>query len=281
MAGTARDLTGQVIVITGASSGIGLAGAKALASRGAGVVLVGRDRERLKAAADEVAVLAGFPPLTHTADFSRLDDVHLLADQLRQRLRRIHVLVSNAGAVRLSKKKTTTRDGHETTVQVNHLGGFLLANLLREQLRGGRIVVTSSDVHSKHAIDPADLSAKTGWAGYGASKSANILFALEAARRWPDIVPVSFHPGVVSSRFGTGTLIKAGQFFIKPFLLTPEKGADTMVHLVTAPTTELQRGGYYVKRTLTRPAPHAADPATAARLWDASLAAVGIGWQRH
>jgi NAD(P)-dependent dehydrogenase (short-subunit alcohol dehydrogenase family) len=278
--GAARDLTGQVIVITGASSGIGLAGAKALASRGAGVVLVGRDRERLKAAADEVAALAGFPPLTHTADFSRLDDVHLLADQLRQRLRRIHVLVNNAGVVG-RKKKTTTRDGHETTVQVNHLGGFLLANLLREQLRGGRIVVTSSDVHQKHAIDPADLSAKSGWAGSGASKSANILCTVEAARRWPDITPVSFHPGVVASRFGAGTMIQLGQFFVRPFLLTPEKGADTLVHLATAPTVELQRGGYYVKRTLTRPAAHAGDPATAARLWDASLAAVGIGWQRH
>jgi NAD(P)-dependent dehydrogenase (short-subunit alcohol dehydrogenase family) len=273
-----RDLTGQVIVITGASSGIGLAGAKALASRGAGVVLVGRDQERLKAAADEVGIVAGFPPLTHTADFGRLDDVHLLADQLRQRLRRIHVLVSNAGGVGM--RKSTTRDGHETTVQVNHLGGFLLANLLREQLRGGRIVVTSSDAHSKQAIDPADLSGKTGWAAYGASKSANILFALEAARRWPDVLPVSFHPGVVRTRFGSGTLVQAGFFLIRPFLLTPEKGADTMVHLATAPAVELQRGGYYVKRTLTRPAAHASDPATAARLWDASLAAVGIGWQR-
>jgi daunorubicin C-13 ketoreductase len=276
VAAPARDLTGQVILITGASSGIGLAGATALAARGAGVVLVGRDKERLREAVKQVAAAGGPHPLSYEADFTRLDDVHLLADQLRQRLRKIHVLASNAGGVILSKKITV--DGHEQTMQVNHLAGFLLAHLIREQLRGGRIVVTSSDVHKSQAIDPADLSAVSGWKAYGASKSANILFAQEANRRWPDITAVSFHPGVVRSRFSSGTMMRP-LFAINPFLISPAKGADTLVWLASAQPNEVRPGAFYVKRKEKAPASHAADPQLAARLWDASLAAVGIGWQ--
>ncbi len=278
MAGAVRDLTGQVILITGSSSGIGLAGATALAARGAGIVLVGRNKERLQEAVKQVAAAGGPQPLSYEADFTRLDDVHLLADQLRQRLRKIHVLVSNAGQVILGKK--TTVDGHEQTVQVNHLAGFLLAHLVREQLRGGRLVVTSSDVHKSQAIDPADLSANSGWKAYGASKSANILFAQEANRRWPDVTAVSFHPGVVRSRFSSGTAMRP-LFAINPFLLSVEKGADTLVWLASAQPNELRPGAFYIKRTEKTPAPHATDPQVASRLWDASLAAVGIGWAQH
>jgi NAD(P)-dependent dehydrogenase (short-subunit alcohol dehydrogenase family) len=277
VSGVVRDLTGQVIVVTGASSGIGLAAAEALARRGAGLVLVGRDKERLAAAVEQVTVAGGPPPLSYEADFSRLDDVHVLADKLRQRLRRINVLASNAGLV--VTRKHTTVDGHELTMQVNHLAGFLLANLLREQLRGGRLVVTSSDVHRNGTVDPAALSAATGWAAYGVSKAANILFALEATRRWPDITSVSFHPGTVRTRFGSGNPIGLGFKVLTPFLLKPEKGADTLVWLATAPTNEIRPGGYYVKRQLRQPEGSAADPQLAARLWDASMTAVGLNWR--
>jgi len=276
VAAAARDLTGQVILVTGASSGIGLAGATALAARGAGIVLVGRDKERLREAVKQVAAAGGPHPLSYDADFSRLDDVHLLADQLRQRLRKIHVLASNAGAL-FSGKKTTV-DGHEQTVQVNHLAGFLLAHLLREQLRGGRLVVTSSDAHKGTGIDPANMSANGGWAAYQASKAANILFAQEANRRWPDMTAVSFHPGVVRSRFSSGTPVGL-LFKLNPFLISTEKGADTLVWLASAQPNEIRPGAFYVKRKERAPSPHAADPQVAARLWDASLAAVGIGWQ--
>jgi daunorubicin C-13 ketoreductase len=264
-----------VVVITGGSSGVGQAAGVALAKRGAGVVLVGRDKDHLQEAVDEVTRAGGPPPLSYLADFSRLDDVHVLADKLRSRLRRIDVLASNAGLLAL--RKHTTVDGHELTMQVNHLAGFLLANLLREQLRGGRLVVTTSDVHRRAAPDPANLSAHSGWSAYSASKSANILFALEAARRWPDILPASFHPGVVRSRFSSGTAISP-LFKINPMLISTEKGADTLVWLATAAPHELQRGGYYIKRTLKEPVAHARDPQVAYRLWDASLAAVGLGW---
>jgi NAD(P)-dependent dehydrogenase (short-subunit alcohol dehydrogenase family) len=275
VAGAVRDLTGKVIVVTGASSGIGLAASTAFAARGAGVVLVGRSKERLKEAVEQVAAAGGPRPLSYEADFTRLDDVHLLADSLRQRLRRIDVLANNAGLALL--RRHTTVDGHEQSVQVNHLAGFLLAHLIREQLRGGRLVVTASDAHRTNGIDPAALSATSGWSAYGASKSANILFALEAGRRWPDILATSFHPGVVRTRFGSGTAMSPF-FKWNPLLTTPEKGADTLVWLASAPPAEVRAGGYYVKRKLKQPASHAADPQVAARLWDASMAAVGLAW---
>jgi NAD(P)-dependent dehydrogenase (short-subunit alcohol dehydrogenase family) len=277
VAGAVRDLTGQVVIVTGASSGIGLAAATAFAARGAGVVLVGRTKERLTAAVEQVAAAGGPRPLYYEADFSRLDDVHLLGDQLRQRLRRVNVLVNNAGLAVL--RKHTTVDGHELTIQVNHLAGFLLAHLIRDQLRGGRLLVTASDAHRTHGIDPADLSANSGWNAYGASKSANILFAIEANRRWPDVRAASFHPGVVRTRLGAGTAMSPF-FRWNPLLTTPEKAVDTMTWLASAPANEIQPGGYYVKRKLKTPAAHAADPQTAARLWDASMVATGLSWSQ-
>jgi NAD(P)-dependent dehydrogenase (short-subunit alcohol dehydrogenase family) len=262
-------------VVTGASSGIGLAASVAFARRGGAVVLVGRDEQRLKDAVETVTAAGGPPPLSYEADFSRLDDVHILADKLRDRVRRINVLANNAGL--MTMRKRTTVDGYELTIQVNHLAGFLLANLLREQLRGGRIISTASDTHRSGAPDPDALSAQSGFAAYGPSKSANILFGLEATRRWPDIMSVSFHPGWVRTLFGRGTPMTAW-FKLNPFLRTPENAADTLVWLATAQAHELRSGGYYIKRTPREPSPHARDPQAAYRLWEASLAAVGLSW---
>jgi daunorubicin C-13 ketoreductase len=163
-------------------------------------------------------------------------------------------------------------------IQTNHLAGFLLANLLREQLRGGRIITTASDAHRGGGLDPANLNADgrrfKAMRAYSASKQANILFAAEAARRWPEVTSVSFHPGVVRTNFGYGRAMK---LFYKyaPFLVSPEKAGALLVWLATVPEKELVNGGYYVGHKVKQPRPHAADPALAARLWDASAAAVG------
>jgi daunorubicin C-13 ketoreductase len=220
-------------------------------------------------------VAGGRTPLTLQADFARLDDVHLLADQLRERLPRIDVLANNAGI--LTGRSPSTVDGFQTTLQTNHLSPFLLTLLLRDQLRGGRVVNTTSDAHRSGRLDP-DRMREPGpgstWAMYGASKQANILFTLEATRRWPDIVSTCFHPGVVRTNFGGGTIARVF-FKVNPFLLSPAQGADTLVWLATASAPDLTRGGYYIKRKLHAPTPAAADPALATRLWEASLAAVG------
>jgi NAD(P)-dependent dehydrogenase (short-subunit alcohol dehydrogenase family) len=268
----------RTVVITGASSGVGLAAAVQFAQLGDEVVVIGRNPERLAAAVEQVrAAGGGREPGKFQADFERLDDVRALAAHLLDTYPRIDVLAANAGG--MVKGYRRTADGYEATLQGNHLGPFLLAQLLRERLAGGRLVSTASDAHRRSNLDPDDLVGDPGrfsaWRSYGASKAANILFAAEAARRWPDIFSVSFHPGVVRTNFGTGALTR---FFYKyaPGLVTPEQAGAQLVWLATAPAAELTDGGYYVGHKLTRPAAAAADPRTAARLWEASEKATVI-----
>jgi NAD(P)-dependent dehydrogenase (short-subunit alcohol dehydrogenase family) len=267
------------VVVTGASSGVGLAAAEDFARRGARVVVVGRDQARLAAAVDRVRDAAsGREPDRYQADFARLADVRALAAYLVDRYPKIDVLANNAGAVLGSMASTV--DGYEATIQGNHLAPFLLTNLLRERLRGGRVVNTASDAHRMGVVDPDDFTGSkasfNSWKTYGASKAANILFAAEAGRRWPDILSTSYHPGVVRSGFGAGTLARVFYKIAGPFLVSPEAGADTLCWLATAPAEEITQGGYYVKRKLATPTPAAADPERAARLWEASAKAVGL-----
>ena len=266
------------MVITGASSGIGLAAAIDMTRRGANTVLVGRNPDRLESAAAAVrAVAAGRTIPAYRSDFARLDDVHVLVDHLRQRYERIDVLANNAGGV--VRGHQLTPDGFDATLQTNHLAAFLLSNLLREQLRGGRIISTASVAHAMGSLDPADLrgTRRRGlWRQYGSAKQANILFAAEAARRWPDIMSASYHPGFVRSRFGSSIGIP-WMARAAPFARTPERGADTLVWLAATPPVQLTSGGYYADRKLSRPTRETADPALAARLWTESLDAVGLG----
>jgi NAD(P)-dependent dehydrogenase (short-subunit alcohol dehydrogenase family) len=266
-----------IVVVTGASSGLGLAAARQFATRGDQVVVVGRNPQRLADAVEQVrAAGAGREPDRFQADFESLDDVRALAAHLLDTYEKIDVLASNAGGMVGGYR--ATRDGFEATLQSNHLGPFLLADLLRERLSGGRIVATASDAH-RRAGDPADFvsspSAYNSWRSYGAAKAANILFAAEAARRWPDIFSVSFHPGVVATNFGSGPLTRFFYRAASPFLVSPEKAGALLVWLATAPTAELVDGGYYVGHRAQRPAPAAAGPQVAADLWEASLKAVG------
>ncbi|MFG1887139.1 SDR family NAD(P)-dependent oxidoreductase [Micromonospora sp. NPDC049051] len=271
-----EDLTGRrLVVVTGASSGIGLAAAVDLARRGDQVVLVGRDPARLQAAAEQVREASGERPELFRADFAVLDDVRRLAGKLREAYDRIDVLANNAGAIVL--QPLTTVDGFELSIQANHLAPFLLSNLLRDRI--GRMVVTASGAHRSGVLDAADLNAPLRryrpMQAYGTSKQANILFTAEAARRWPEIPAYSFHPGVVRSRFGNDSRLVALGMRILP-LRSPEKGAETLVWLANQDPARLVTGGYYADRRLRRPLPRAADPQLAARLWTASAEAVGV-----
>jgi NAD(P)-dependent dehydrogenase (short-subunit alcohol dehydrogenase family) len=268
----------RTIVVTGASSGVGLAAAEQFAARGDEVVLVGRNPQRLADAVDRVRAAGdGREPGQFRADFEVLDEVRALAAHLLESYGKIDVLANNAGGMVAGYRRTA--DGFEATLQGNHLGPFLLTNLLRERLRGGRIVNTASDAHRRSDLDPDDLVSSperfNTWRAYGAGKAANILFAAEAARRWPDIFSVSFHPGVVRSNFGTGALTRLFYRWA-PFLVPPEKAGALLVWLATAPEAELVDGGYYVGHKVQQPDGDAADPANASRLWEASAKAVGL-----
>jgi daunorubicin C-13 ketoreductase len=268
----------RTIVVTGASSGVGLAAAIAFAELGDEVAVVGRNPQRLADAMARVRAAATGPaPAGFQADFEVLADVRRLAGELAAAYPAVDVLANNAGAIVADYRRTV--DGFEATLQGNHLAPFLLTGLLKDKLAGGRVVNTASNAHRREDLDPDDLtgSAETynSWRAYGSSKAANIIFAAEAAKRWPEIFSVSFHPGVVRTNFGVGSATK---LFYKytPFLVTPEKAGDLLVWLATARPGELADGGYYVGRKLTRPSRTAGDPAMADRLWEASAKAVGL-----
>ncbi|WP_438803775.1 SDR family NAD(P)-dependent oxidoreductase [Micromonospora fiedleri] len=273
--GPVRDTDRRLVVVTGASAGIGLAAAVELARRGDQVVLVGRDPSRLRTAADEVRESSGERPAVFRADFAVLDDVRQLAEQLRAAYDRIDVLANNAGAIVLAP--VTTVDGFELSVQANHLAPFLLTNLLADRVR--RMVVTASGAHRSGVLDPDDLNAPLRryrpLTAYGTSKQANILFTAEAARRWPQIGSYCFHPGVVRTRFGNESRLVAVGMRLLP-LRSPGKGAQTLVWLANQDRSRLRDGGYYFDCRPRRPLRKAADPQLAARLWTASAAAVGL-----
>ncbi|GAA5192975.1 SDR family oxidoreductase [Rugosimonospora acidiphila] len=266
-------------MVTGANSGIGLAAAREFARRGARVGLVGRDVGRLDAALAAVRAEArpDAAPEAFQCDFCVLEDVRRLATALASAYPSIAVLCNNAGGVQHSRQLTV--DHHEVTIQANHLSPFLLTNLLRDQLRGGRVVNTASTAHRYGQLDADDLDCSGRYramAVYGASKQANILFAAEAARRWSEILSFSYHPGVVRSRFGRGNGLFETFYRVAPLLRTPEQGADTMVWLAGAPRSQVDNGAYYVNRSARPPRRHAADGALAAKLWEVSEVMVGL-----
>ena len=270
-------MNGKVCVVTGATSGIGKAAATALARMGAQIVLVGRDQGRTEATAAEIGANAAVPPKAEIADLASMEQVHALAGRLGS-LERIDVVVNNAGLV-LGERRVT-EDGFEHVFAVNHLAPFLLTNLLLPRLTGSapaRVVTVTSDAHSAANLDLDDPNLEHGWdswRSYANSKLANILFTRELASRLDGtgVTANCAHPGVVRTGFGREgkALLRLGTTLGRPFFLSPERGADTIVYLATSPDVAGETGGYYVKRQRREPSAAARDDAAARRLWDMS-----------
>ncbi len=276
-------MNGRVCVVTGATSGIGKATASALARLGAQVVLVGRDRGRGEAAVAEVAAAGAPRPRLEIADLASMGQVRELAGRLAG-LDRIDVLVNNAGLV--VGERRVTPDGFEHVFAVNHLAPFLLTNLLLPKLTASapaRVVTVTSDAHTAARLDLDDPQLEHGWdswRAYANSKLANILFTRELARRLAGtgVTANCAHPGVVRTGFGRegSLLLRFGVTLGRPFMLSPQRGADTIVYLASSPEVAGETGGYYVRRQRREPSPAARDDAAARRLWQLSEELTGL-----
>ena len=276
-------MSGAVCVVTGATSGIGKATAAALAGRGAHVVLVSRDRRRGEAAAAELTAAAGRAPRLEVADLAAMGQVRALADRLGA-LERIDVLINNAGL--MAGQRRVTADGFDEVFAVNHLAPFLLTNLLLGQLAAAgpaRVITVTSDAHTAARLDLDDLQLERGWQSwraYANSKLANILFTRELARRLghSTVTANCAHPGVVRTRFGREARLpmRAAVTLARPFMLSPGRGARTIVYLATSPQVAGATGGYYVKSQRREPSPSARDAAAARRLWQLSEELTGL-----
>ncbi len=264
-------------IITGASSGIGENAAGRLAAAGWDVAVVGRNPDRTRAVAERIG---GTPFL---ADYDRLDDVRALAVALTERYERIDVLANNAGG--LVPKRADSADGHERTIQHNHLAPFLLTNLLLPTLTasGARVIGTASVANTFAPIKLDDLDWRRrpwqgGWRAYGVSKIATILFARELERR-TGLESYAFHPGYVTTAFGTDSaLVRLGNRLSGGRLgIPPEEGATPLVHLATVEDTGVPSGTYFDQlRPFGRVHRSADVPGAAEELWERSAAMVGL-----
>jgi NAD(P)-dependent dehydrogenase (short-subunit alcohol dehydrogenase family) len=269
-----------LVVLTGATRGIGQAAAIELARRGAELVVVGRDPERVDALVREAQTSGGGAPVhAHVADLTLMASVRALAEELRDRHERIDVLANNAGALFASRKVTS--EGFEQTFALNHLAPFLLTNLMLDRLDGGRVVTTASDAHKSGRLDLDDLQSEKSYAAmrvYGTSKLCNILFTRELAKRVPDLHANCFHPGTVRTGFGKNDngIWKVLTTLGGPFFRSPERGARSLVWLATSEDGGRLTGEYVEDEKVAQPSAAAQNPHLARELWDRSAALVGL-----
>lgn len=282
----AWDIRGKNVLVTGATSGIGLEASVELARRGARVTMVGRDRRKTEAAVAEVKARSGAGEVSSLlCDFSSQAEIRRFAQEVLASHERLDVLINNAGAV--NKERRLTVDGIETTFAVNHLGYFLLTHLLTDRLVSSapaRVVTVASEAHRNGTLDFDDLGFERGYRimrTYGRSKLANILFSNELARRLAGtgVTSNSLHPGVVATNIWSGApgwVRPIIQLLSRPFFLKPEEGAAPIVYLAASPEVDGVTGQYFLRHKPVPPAPLVLDEAVAKRLWTVSAGMVGL-----
>jgi NAD(P)-dependent dehydrogenase (short-subunit alcohol dehydrogenase family) len=282
------QMDGKVVLVTGATNGIGKVTALELATMGAAVVVVGRNAAKTQAVVEEIKTLSGIPQVEGlVADLSVMNQVRRLADEFKARYNRLDVLVNNAGAVFSQRRET--EDGYEMTFALNHLNYFLLTNLLLDLLKASapsRIINVSSDAHRMpRGLNFDDLQRKNryslmGFAAYGDSKLANVLFTYELARRLQGtgVTANAVHPGSVATGFAHNTpgFLNRVMGLVDRFSLTPEQGARTMIYLASSPEVEGVSGKYFDKSKAVPSSKASYDEEAARRLWEISEQITGL-----
>lgn len=271
-------MRGRVCLVTGASSGLGLATATGFARLGATVIMLCRNIDRGNAARDRVRTETENTNISLlVADLASLDQVRRAAADVARDHAHVHVLVNNAGIQ--ARRRRLTQDGFEETLAVNHLAPFLLTSLLAPLLRASapaRVVTIASQIERVGRIHFDDLQLEHGYGpvrAYAQSKLANILFTYELASRLAgtDVTANCLHPGYLN----TGLMRESPDWMRalwRPFLPNAECGARTALYLATAPELETVTGGYFERCRPARSSRRSYDIAARRRLWDASAA---------
>jgi retinol dehydrogenase-12 len=282
-------MDGKTVLVTGANVGIGLETARGLARAGATVVVGARDRAKGEAAVRELRESTGRADVgLLLVDLASLDAIRAASREMLDRYPRLDVLVNNAGLIQ--QRRTETEDGFESTFGINHLGTYALTLQLLDRLKESapaRVVNVASEAHrSSPGLDFDDLMrTKRKYApfpAYGDSKLANILFTRALARRLEGtgVVTHALHPGVVRTGFGMdgdlGGVAKVLFSIVRPFLMTPEKGAATSLHVAMARDAGATSGEYWSKSERLAPSAAARDEGAAERLWAVSEELTGV-----
>jgi len=279
-------MNNKTILITGASAGIGLQSALELAKMGAEVVIVGRDEGRTARAVELVKSQTGNQAISYLlADLSSLKDVRKLAQEFKDKYKKLDVLLNNAGALFFTRKVSV--DGYEMTVALNHLNYFLLTDLLLDMVKAGpagRIVNVSSRAHYRGHVNFDDLQTQHGYnamKAYSMSKLMNVLFTYELARRLQgtNVTANCLHPGFVASNFAVnnGWWVRLGMAFLSG-RISVEDGAKCSIYLSSSPEVQGMSGKYFnYNLKETRSSNESYDEGITKRLWDVSEKLVAIG----
>ena len=280
-----RLMAGKTCLVTGATAGIGRVTALELAHMGANVVIAGRDPAKCALTANDIREESGNPAVEFlVADLSSQEEVRRLANEFRERHQHLDVLVNNAGAIHMSRRKSV--DGIEMTFALNHLSYFLLTNLLLEVLLASspaRVVNVASVVHQKAKIDLFDIHAPrrySGFRAYSRSKLCNLLFTYELARRLEGtgVTANALHPGLVASNIlsNNGILGRFLNMLLGIRGISIEAGALTSVYAASSPEMEGVSGKYLDKKKIVPSSARSFDEAQAAALWELSASLTGM-----
>lgn len=273
----------KVILITGATSGIGKTAALQIAEKGPTLVLLGRDEQRGKETVAEIVQKTGNRNIDLLlADLSSQEEIRRVAAEFLSKYSRLDVLVNNAGLA--VGKRTLTVDGIEMTFAVNHLAYFLLTHLLLDRLKSSspsRIINVSSEAHRRVNLDFDNLQGEkkfSGFSAYSITKFCNILFTYELARKLQGtgVTVNAMHPGYLSTgifRAAPGFL----KFLVKLTAGRPERGGEAIDYLVFSPDLSKVTGKYFNGMKETASTTSSQDRAAAEKLWKISADLTGIG----